>query len=135
MADLENPVVVAAELWHFLGHQGAFIAFSWPATTQRRAHVSDIENAAASARALRERTAFVSERSRAGRIRIVGYGAGTRLVSPALAGLGVPADDLTGAESLERVRLGRAILAGSDLDPAVLGGYMTRSPCDDSQKR
>jgi len=28
--DFENPLLVASETWHFLGHEGAFIAFSWP---------------------------------------------------------------------------------------------------------
>ena len=28
----ENPLLVASELWHFLGYEGVFIAFAWPST-------------------------------------------------------------------------------------------------------
>lgn len=29
-ADFAYPVLVAAELWHYMGYPGAFIAYSWP---------------------------------------------------------------------------------------------------------
>jgi len=28
----ENPILVATELWHFLGYDGVFISYAWPAT-------------------------------------------------------------------------------------------------------
>lgn len=28
----EDPLLVAAELWHYMGYEGVFIAYSWPAT-------------------------------------------------------------------------------------------------------
>jgi esterase/lipase superfamily enzyme len=28
----ENPLLVATELWHFMGYDGVFIPYSWPAT-------------------------------------------------------------------------------------------------------
>lgn len=31
----ENPVLVSSELWHFLGYNGAFIAYAWPSTPSR----------------------------------------------------------------------------------------------------
>ena len=36
--DLENPLLIASELWHFLGYNGAFIAFSWPTTPKSLAN-------------------------------------------------------------------------------------------------
>jgi esterase/lipase superfamily enzyme len=41
----ENPVLVATELWHFLGYDGVFIAYAWPATPKRLAYVADVETA------------------------------------------------------------------------------------------
>jgi esterase/lipase superfamily enzyme len=31
----ENPVLVATELWHYLGYEGVFIAYAWPSTPNR----------------------------------------------------------------------------------------------------
>lgn len=28
----DDPVLIAAELWHFLGYRGAFVAYAWPST-------------------------------------------------------------------------------------------------------
>jgi esterase/lipase superfamily enzyme len=47
--NFENPLLVASEKWHFLGHEGAFIAFSWPSTPARLAYMKDIETARVSA--------------------------------------------------------------------------------------
>lgn len=122
--DFENPVLVASELWHFLGYNGAFIAYSWPTTAKRLAYFSDIENARASARALRQLVVYISEESRAERIHILGYSAGTRLVSRLLADIGMLAYGLDDEELERRVRLGHIILTGSDVDRAIIGGYV-----------
>ena len=39
----ENPLLVSSELWHFLGYEGAFIAFSWPSTPSTLAYFSDLD--------------------------------------------------------------------------------------------
>ena len=46
---VENPVLVASEMWHFLGYQGAMVAFSWPSTPSALAYFSDLETAALAA--------------------------------------------------------------------------------------
>ena len=122
--DFENPVLVASELWHFLGYQGAFIAYSWPTTAKKLAYLSDIENALASARALRQLVVYISEESQAERIHIIGYSAGTRLVSRVLADIGMLAYGLDEHEVHRRARLGHVILTGSDVDRAIIGGYI-----------
>jgi esterase/lipase superfamily enzyme len=122
--DFENPVLVASELWHFLGYQGAFIAFSWPTTARKLAYFSDIENAQASARALRQLVVYISEESQAERIHIIGYSAGTRLVGRVLADIGMLGYGLDDDEVHRRARLGHVILTGSDVDRAIIGGYI-----------
>lgn len=122
--NFEEPVLVASELWHFLGYNGAFIAFSWPTTANLLAYFSDVETASASARALRKLIVFVSEQSHAERIHIIGYSAGTRLVGRAIADLGLLGYGLSDDELRRHVRLGHVILTGSDLDRAALGGYI-----------
>jgi len=122
--DFENPLLVASELWHFLGYHGAFIAYSWPTTAKRLAYFSDIENAQASARALRQLVVFISEQSQADRIHIIGYSAGTRLVGRVLADIGLLSYGLSDEEMRRRIKLGHVILTGSDLDRAIVGGYI-----------
>ncbi len=122
--DFENPLLVASELWHFLGYNGAFIAYSWPTTAKRLAYFADLENAQASARALRKLIVYISEESRAERIHVLAYSAGTRLVSRLLADVGMLAYGLSDDEVERRVRLGHVILTGSDVDRAVIGGYI-----------
>ena len=38
----DNPLLVTAELWHFLGYDGVFIAYSWPSTPKTLAYASDL---------------------------------------------------------------------------------------------
>lgn len=122
--DFENPLLVASELWHFLGYNGAFIAFSWPTTAKRLAYFSDVETAVASARALRMLIVYIAEHSKAERIHVVGYSAGTRLVGRMLADLGILGYGRSEDEIREHLKLGHVILTGSDVDRAILGGYL-----------
>ena len=50
----DNPVLVAAEMWHFMGYEGVFIAYSWPATPEATAYSGDVDTAMGMARNLRE---------------------------------------------------------------------------------
>ncbi|MEJ2604469.1 MAG: alpha/beta hydrolase, partial [Gammaproteobacteria bacterium] len=120
----ENPILVASELWHFLGYQGAFIAYSWPSTTRRVAYMSDLDDAANSARSLRGLILHIAENTNAERIHVLGYSAGTRVVTRMLADLGMYAFLLDKDEIERRVRLGNVILVGSDVDRGILGGYL-----------
>jgi esterase/lipase superfamily enzyme len=120
----ENPVLVATELWHFLGYQGAFIAYSWPSTTKTLAYWSDLDDAANSARSLRGLVLHISENTDAEKIHVIGYSAGTRVVSRMLADLGMYGYLLDEDEIERHVRLGNVILVGSDVDRGILSGYL-----------
>jgi hypothetical protein len=122
--NFENPVLVAAELWHFLGYQGAFVAYSWPATYDFKAYFSDIDDAMNSARYLRQLILFIAQNTRVERIHLIGYSAGTRLVSRMLTDLGMYAYAMDLSEVDRRVRLGNVILIGSDVDREVFTGYL-----------
>jgi len=122
--DFENPLLVASEMWHFLGYNGAFIAFSWPTTAKKLAYFSDLETAVASARALRILIVYIAENSKAERIHVVGYSAGTRVVGRMLADLGILGYGRSEEEIRKYLKLGHVILTGSDIDRAILGGYL-----------
>jgi esterase/lipase superfamily enzyme len=120
----ENPVLVSAELWHFLGYDGAFIAYAWPSTPSRWAYVKDSDTSAGFARNFRLLIEFVAENTAAEEIHVIGHSNGTRLVARALEQLALIHQDQTADEIFDELRLRNVVLVGSDLDRGVFGSYM-----------
>lgn len=120
----DNPVLVAAEMWHFMGYEGVFIAYSWPATPEATAYVGDVDTAMGMARNLRELVHMLETDTAAERIHIIGYSAGTRLVSRTLEQMALlnrgrgPGGEVYGSK-LENV-----FLISSDVDRSVFGAYL-----------
>ena len=122
--NFENPILVAAELWHFIGYEGVFIPFAWPSRMGRLDYFGDTESARYSALYLREFLEFLADETTARRIHILGYSAGTRLVGAALHQLALVNEHRTAAEIRERLRLGNVILVGSDIDRGIFSTYL-----------
>jgi esterase/lipase superfamily enzyme len=120
----DNPVLVAAELWHFLGYQGAFVAYSWPSTPRRLAYMSDLEDAVHSGRNLRELILHIAGNTDVEQIHVIGYSAGTRVVTRMLGDLGMYGYLLDPEDVKRRVKLGNVILVGSDVDQQIMAGYL-----------
>jgi len=120
----ENPVLVSAELWHFLGYDGAFIAYAWPSTPSKFAYIKDSDTAAGYARNFRLLLEFVAENTDAEEIHVIGYSNGTRLVLRAIEQLALIHEGESADEIWEQLRLRNVILVGSDLDRGVFGTYM-----------
>ena len=120
----ENPLLVTAELWHFLGYEGVFIAYAWPSTPSTLAYFSDLETAAYSARNLRVLIQYLARETRAEKINIIGYSAGTRVVVDTLYQLALLNSHKTRAEIQKALRLGNVILVGSDLDRDLFGSFL-----------
>lgn len=120
----ENPILVATELWHFLGYDGVFIAYAWPSTPKALAYVSDLETAALSSHNLRILLEYLSEETEAARIHIIGYSAGTRVVINALAQLALLYSDQDKASIQRKHRIGHVILTASDFDRHLFGAYL-----------
>ncbi len=120
----ENPILVSAELWHFLGYDGAFIAYAWPSTPSRWAYIKDSDTSSGFARNFRLLIEFVAEHTDAEEIHVIGYSNGTRLVTRALEQLALIHSDQTADEIYDELRLRNVILVGSDLDRGVFGSYM-----------
>ena len=120
----ENPILVAMELWHFLGYDGVFVAYAWPSTPSRWAYLKDTETAAGFARNLRVFLEYLADETDAEEIHVIGYSAGTRLVSRAFEQLALIHTESTPEEIREELRIGNMILIGSDVDRQVFGSYM-----------
>jgi esterase/lipase superfamily enzyme len=76
----KKPLLVAAELWHFLGYEGLFVAYAWPSTPSNRAYVADLETAVLSSQNFRKFLQYLAEETHVRHIHIIGYSAGTRII-------------------------------------------------------
>ena len=120
----ENPVLVSAELWHFLGYDGAFIAYAWPSTPSKFAYIKDSDTSGGFARNFRMLLEVVAEKTDVERIHVIGYSNGTRLVTRALEQLALINQGKTADEIFAELHLGNVILVGSDLDRGVFASYV-----------
>jgi len=120
----ENPVLVATELWHYLGYDGVFIAYAWPSTPSKWAYLKDTETAAGYARNLRIFLDYLADETDAEQIDVIGYSAGTRLVARAFEQFALMHHDDTPEAIHVRQRLGNLILVSSDIDRGVFGEYL-----------
>ena len=122
--NFDNPILVAAELWHFLGYEGVFISYAWPATPKLTAYTKDIETAAYSARYLRKLIEYLATHTDATDIHIIGYSAGTRVVLNSLSQLALQNSHLSRARIARKLRLGHVVLVGSDFDRSTFAGFI-----------
>jgi esterase/lipase superfamily enzyme len=120
----ENPLLVATELWHFLGYDGVFIAYAWPSTPRKLAYFADLETAALSAHNFRIMLEYLAEETDAERIHIVGYSAGTRVVIKGLMQMALNTEYMTKKNFQEKSRIGYVILVGSDFDRQLFSAYV-----------
>lgn len=130
----ENPILVAAELWHFLGYDGVFIAYAWPSTPSSFAYLKDSDTSQGFARNLRKLIEFLAEETDVEKIHILGYSNGTRLVSRALEQLALKTHDQTPEEIHRQLHIGNVILVGSDIDRSVFGSYLADGVLNVSQR-
>lgn len=122
--NFQNPLLVASELWHFMGYEGAFVAYSWPSTPARLAYLKDIETARLSAQRLRTFIEYLARHSSAERIHIVGYSAGTRMVLLTLYELALIHQRSSDEDLRRATKLGNVVLVGSDIDSDVFASYL-----------
>lgn len=123
--NFENPLLIAVQLWHYMGYNGSFIAYSWPSTSHRNlAYMKDLDTASMSARSFRLFLDFLADQEEIENIHIIGYSAGTRLVTQTLYQKALQLGHLDAEEARKKTKLGTVILAGSDMDPGIFTSYI-----------
>ncbi|MEN8247213.1 MAG: alpha/beta hydrolase [Thermodesulfobacteriota bacterium] len=110
------PVLVAAELWHYLGYTGAFIAYSWPSRQRIRDYFSDVETAAFTAQNFRMLLLYLAQIKDVEHIHILSYSAGARIVSQALHEIRLMAHGLPMADVRADLKISRVIFTAPDID-------------------
>ena len=126
----ENPLLVASELWHFLGYDGVFIAYAWPSTPKNLAYFSDLETTSLSAYNFRIFLEYLARETKAENIHIIGYSAGTRLVINGLSQLAFMYKGETKEAFQKHLRIGHVILTASDFDRQLFGSYINEGILD-----
>lgn len=121
----EDPVLVASELWHFMGYNGAFIAYAWPSTPSAFAYIRDSDTSAGYARNFRLLLEAIAEQTDVEQIHVIGYSNGTRLVTRALEQLALINQGRNAEEIYAKLRIHNVILVGSDLDRGVFDSYLS----------
>lgn len=111
-------------MWHFLGYDGAFIAYSWPSTPSKFAYIKDSDTSGGFARNFRLLIETIADQTDVERIHVIGYSNGTRLVARALEQSALINQDKTADEIYAKLRLHNVILVGSDLDRGVFASYV-----------
>jgi esterase/lipase superfamily enzyme len=120
----ENPILVAAELWHFLGYEGVFISYAWPSTPSVWAYFADAQTTKVSSHALRVFLEYLAEETDVERIHILGYSAGTQLVVDTIYQLALLNKYKTPEQIHKETKIGRVILIGSDVDTGLFATYL-----------
>ena len=126
----ENPMLVAAELWHFLGYDGVMVGFAWPSTPNTWAYFRDTDTSNGYARHLRKFLEYLAEETVAEEIHIIAYSNGTRLAARAFEQLALMNDGRSRDDILARHRLGNLLMVGSDLDRQVFAAYLADGALD-----
>ena len=128
--DFTYPVLVAAELWYYMGSPGAFIAYSWPSKQRLKDYFSDIETSAFTAQHFRKLLFYLADRTEAEHIHILSYSAGARIVSQALHELRLMAYGIEVSRLKKTLKIGQVIFTAPDID-SMLFASRYRDGLDD----
>lgn len=126
----ENPMLVATELWHFLGYDGVMIGYAWPSTPSVWAYVRDSDTSHGYARHFRKFLEYLAANTEAESIHVIAYSNGTRMVAGAFEQLALMYHDETREQMQEELRLDKLIFIGSDLDRDVFATYVADGALD-----
>ncbi|MDP2652872.1 MAG: alpha/beta hydrolase [Candidatus Omnitrophota bacterium] len=120
----DDPVLLSRSLWHYLGYDGAFIAYCWPATQGRlSAYAHDLETTNYCSRNFRLLLDFLAKETEAEQIHLIGHSAGVRIVCNALKELRLIYSRDTEEEIQSALKIGQVILLGADFDRTALRSY------------
>ena len=123
--DFQNPCRVAAGLSHYMRGEGVWLAFAWPSHQNPLAYGADVRRSFEAAPHLALVLDFLSRRTRATRINVVGNSAGTALVTEGLALLRetYPERDEAG---MRRLRIGTVLYSAAVLEWKAFSAALRR---------
>ena len=126
----ENPMLVATELWHFMGYDGVMVGYAWPSTPSKWAYLRDTDTSNGYARHFRKFIEYLGEYTDAEKIHIIAFSNGTRMVARAFEQLALKHHDVDRENIHKKLKLGNLILVGSDVDREVFVAYLADGALD-----
>lgn len=113
---LEDNAALSAQLFHYLGRDGAFVQFEWPSRGSVWDYTADKSSADASVRTFRQFLSHVVRRTRAERVHLIAHSAGAPIAVLAIQQLRLMDAGRSAAEVRSALRLGRVVLVAPDMD-------------------
>jgi esterase/lipase superfamily enzyme len=108
--------ILAAELYHYLGRQGAVVSYEWPSKSKLLGYMADKGSATYSIRNFRGMISNIAKECHADSITIIGHSAGTPIVVGAMRELRLLEHDMTPQQLQEKYKIERVVLAAPDMD-------------------
>ena len=112
---IENTLL-AAEIFHYTGRQGAMISFEWPSESNVFGYIADKGNATYSTRHFRGLISNLAKECDIDSVTIIAHSAGSPIVVNALRELRLLEHGLSAQEVREKYSIGRVVLAAPDMD-------------------
>lgn len=111
-----DNTLLAAEIFHYLGRDGAMLSFEWPSEAKILRYIADKGNATYSTRHFRGLIANLAKETGAESITIIAHSAGCPIVVNALRELRLQKYDCSCERVLSQYRVSRVALAAPDMD-------------------
>ncbi len=111
-----DNTLLAAEIYHYLGRQGAMISFEWPSESKLLGYMADKGNANYSTRHFRALISNLAKECDVDSITIIAHSAGSPIVVNALREIRLLEFELTPEEIQEKYRVNNVVLAAPDMD-------------------
>ena len=114
--DYIDNTLIAGEIYHYMGRQGAMMSFEWPSESKLLGYIPDKANANASTHQFRALISNIARECNIDSITIVAHSAGCPIVVNAIRELRLLEYDLTAEQIQDKYRVGRVVLAAPDMD-------------------
>lgn len=111
-----DNTLLAAEIFHYTGRQGAMISFEWPSESSLLGYLADKGNATYSTRHFRGLLSNLAKECNVDSVTIIAHSAGSPIVVNALRELRLLEYDLPTAEVQAKYKIRRVVLAAPDMD-------------------
>lgn len=114
-SSFQRSMVQAAQFHHFMGGDSVLISLSWPTTQSFLTYSTDVKHAAMSVEPFADLLEFLAKNTAARKINILGYSAGSQVLSPGLFTLRQRYEGKSGAGLKRHFKLGEVYFAAPDI--------------------
>lgn len=111
-----DNTLLAAEIHHYLGREGAVVSFEWPSESSLFGYIADKGNANYSTRHFRALISNIAKECDVDSITIIAHSAGSPIVVNALREIRLLEYDMTAEQVQRKYRINSVVLAAPDMD-------------------